>query len=113
MVEPENPDAATSIQKPSTLALQPVIQEIIRTQFCPAVRLLVDKINVVRYGEGDDGPGAYRLWLSDGEKSIQALLRREFHPFLASREVQDGSIVLITSYRLTKAKKLSGYGQVW
>ena len=44
---------------------------------------------------------------------VKALPRRELHPFLASKEIQDGSIVLITKYRLTKAKKLSSSGDIW
>ena len=71
MVQVEVSGAASILEaKPST-NLKPVIKEIVRTQFCPPVRLLVDKIHILSYGDEGEGSGAYRLWLSDGAKSIQ------------------------------------------
>ena len=110
--------------------LKPTIVEVIRTQFCSPLRLLIDKVHVVQYGEGE-GASAYRLWLSDGERSIQGtrhvsptscngnslssigIPRREIHPFLASQEINEGTIAVVDKYRLSKASKLSGEGEVW
>ena len=60
-----------SMEHSANVELKPVIKEIIRTQYCPPLQLLVDRIHIIRYGPAEHGPGAYRLWLSDGEKSIQ------------------------------------------
>ena len=67
--------AETSVPVPrSRLELKPIIKEIVRTQVCfPNVRLLVDKISIVTLNKLDahSGNEAFRLVLSDGEKSIQ------------------------------------------
>ena len=55
-------------------ALKPVIKELVRTQVCFAnLKLLVDKVTVVilRGDENATGGEAYRLFLTDGEKTIQ------------------------------------------
>ena len=110
--------------------LKPVIQEIVRTEVCPTpVTLLVDRVHIVPYIHDGEETQAYRIWLSDGEKSIQgsldptvrdssaltkvAVLRREIHPYLSSREIKDGTIVSVTNYRLAQGKKLNGTGIVW
>ena len=81
MVPTKGADDAETLETKGSLSLQPVIKEIVRTQFCPPVRLLVDKVHVLCYGDESEGGGAYRLWLSDGDKSIQGyspIVRNEF-----------------------------------
>lgn len=52
--------------------LKPVISEIARTQVCfPSIKLLVDKIELDNISSNDTFSGAFRLWLTDGEKCIQ------------------------------------------
>ena len=103
-----------ALHEESRVSLKPVIKEIIRTQFFGSpIKLLVDRIHVVPYRSDDEESQAYRLWLSDTRKTIQAVLKPEIHPYVTSREICDGSIVLVTKYRLEKANKLNGQGSVW
>ena len=60
---------------PKHSALKPIIKELIRTEVCPAVlKFLVDKIVIISYPSSNGATlGAYRLWLTDGQKSIQGM----------------------------------------
>ncbi|MCJ1324782.1 hypothetical protein MMC10_001444 [Thelotrema lepadinum] len=103
-----------TLHKESRVSLKPVIKEIVRTQFFGnPIKLLVDRIHVVPYRSEDEESQAYRLWLSDTHKTIQTVLKPEIHPYVTSRDICDGSIVLVTKYRLEKAKRLNGEGNVW
>ena len=53
--------------------LKPVIKELVRTEVHPPfLELLVDKILIVSNVKAKGGnTEAFRIWLSDGEKSIQ------------------------------------------
>ncbi len=54
--------------------LKPVIRELVRTRVCfPDILLLVDKITVVDLtdSESSTNTGAYQLYLTDGEVTIQ------------------------------------------
>lgn len=56
------------------LSVKPVIQELVRTQVCfPNLKLLVERITVVTLLDVDElsGNEAYKLTLTDGEKTIQ------------------------------------------
>ena len=56
------------------LVLKPVIKELARTQVCfPDIKLLVDRISIVTLAMNDrlKENQAYRLHLTDGEKTIQ------------------------------------------
>lgn len=56
------------------LSVKPVIQEMVRTQVCfPNLKLLVDRIAIVTLLDVDElsGNEAYKLTLTDGEKTIQ------------------------------------------
>ena len=56
--------------------LKPVIKELVRTQVCfPNLKLLVDKVTIVVLPEHRNAAGneAYRLFLTDGEKTIQGM----------------------------------------
>ena len=60
------------------LSLNPVIQELVRTQVClPNLKLLVEQLVVVTLPELDElsGNEAYKLTLSDGDKTIQGVWR--------------------------------------
>ena len=103
-----------ALHEQSRVSLKPIIKEIIRTQFFGnPIRLLVDRIHVVPYRSDDEESQAYRLWLSDTHKTIQAVLKPEIHPYVTSRGISDGSIVLVTRYRLEKAKRANGQGSIW
>lgn len=59
------------------LSVKPVIQELVRTQVCfPNLKLLVDRIAVVTVPDVDElsGNEAFKLTLTDGEKTIQGEL---------------------------------------
>lgn len=54
--------------------LKPVIRELVRTRVCfPDILLLVDKVTVVNvtHSESSTNNGAYQLYLTDGEMTIQ------------------------------------------
>jgi len=48
-----------------------------------------------------------------GSDNLVAVTRHELHPYITSREIQDGSVVLLTKYRLVQQKKLNRSGVVW
>lgn len=53
-------------------SLKPIIGEIARTEVCfPSIKLLVEKISLENVSKTESFYGAFRLWLSDGEKCIQ------------------------------------------
>ncbi|KAL9117507.1 MAG: hypothetical protein Q9187_005954 [Circinaria calcarea] len=94
--------------------LRPVIRELVRTGVCQGpLRLLVDRIHVARLrGSGSAGREAYRLWLSDGEKLIQAILKREIHPFVTTGDISLGSYVDVTKYELARVQRTAGNGSI-
>ena len=105
--------SASPHAKTPGISLKPVIEEIIRTRlFDKPITLLVDRIHVVPYKSEEDDTEAYRLWLSDSHKALQAVLVPEIHPFVRSKEICNGSIVLLRKYRLEEAKRLKGVGKV-
>ena len=54
--------------------IKPIIAELVRTQVCfPNIKLLVDRIAIVKVPSDPPGLEAYRMWLTDREKSIQGL----------------------------------------
>lgn len=59
------------------LVLKPVIKELARTQVCfPDIKLLVDRISIVTLSTNEQlkENRAYRLYLSDGEKTVQGMM---------------------------------------
>ena len=56
--------------------LKPVIKELVRTQVCFSnLKLLVDKVSIVILPENQNTTSheAFRLFLTDGEKTIQGM----------------------------------------
>ena len=54
--------------------IKPIIEEIIRTEVCFSnIRLEVDRIDIIPVPTPDSSEErqAFRLWLGDGEKTIQ------------------------------------------
>lgn len=95
--------------------LKPVIRELVRTRVCfPDILLLVDKITVVDLTDSDPNTntGAYQLYLTDGEVTIQALLKRRLHKYVTRDDVYEGSYVVLKEYSLASAKRLNGDGHV-
>ena len=96
-------------------ALKPIIRELVRTQVCfPNIQLLLDRIMVTRISKHEDGreTEAFRLYLSDGEKSIQALLKRRLYKMIVLNEAYEGSYLQIKDYALACAKRTNGKGSV-
>ncbi|KAL8813921.1 MAG: hypothetical protein Q9223_006817 [Gallowayella weberi] len=107
--------AGTDTDLDLELRLDPVIQELVRTQVCfPNLKLLVDKILVVTLPEVHElsGNEAFKLTLTDGEKTIQALLKRKIYKTLYNEDVRDGSFVILKEYRLARGKKINGKGTI-
>ena len=67
-------DAYSEPDDNGSTTIKPVINEMVRTQFCfPDIMLLVDKIIIAKIASKHDSSDveAYRLYLTDQEKSIQ------------------------------------------
>ncbi|KAI9820386.1 MAG: hypothetical protein M1827_006010 [Pycnora praestabilis] len=94
----------------SRIGFRPYIAEIIRTDYCPpCLVLLVASIQVVPAAGSKQ---AYLLFLSDGEKVIQAILRKEMHRFVTTEETRVGSYVMLDKYELVRTARNSGEGLV-
>ena len=68
--------AGASYDEDSVSYVKPIIKELVRTQVCFAnIKLLVDKISIVRVPSAteSDNLQAYRMYLTDREKTIQGL----------------------------------------
>ena len=97
------------------LSLKPVISELVRTEICfPNLKLLVDRILVVTLPNADPTKRneAFKLILTDGEKTIQALLKRRMYTSLLSEQIREGSFVILKEYCLARAKRTGGHGEV-
>ncbi|KAI4288588.1 MAG: hypothetical protein L6R35_002146, partial [Caloplaca aegaea] len=95
------------------LSVKPVIHELVRTQVCiPNLKLLVDKIIIVTLPHVDElsGNEAYKLTLTDGEKTIQALVKRRIYKTIYNEDVREGSFVILKVYHLARAERLDGKG---
>lgn len=99
----------------SRSALKPIIKEIVRTRICFAnIQLLLDRIIVVNisHAADRDAKDAFRLYLSDGEKSIQALVQRRLYRMMISHEVCEGSFLHVKEYSLASARRTVGEGNI-
>ncbi|KAL8707201.1 MAG: hypothetical protein Q9220_007734 [cf. Caloplaca sp. 1 TL-2023] len=97
------------------LSLKPILQELVRTEVCfPNIKLLVDRIDIVTLPHVDEQKGnqAYKLILTDGEKTIQALVKRRIYKTIYSEDVREGSFVILKIYHLAQGKKTNGEGTV-
>ncbi|KAL8929016.1 MAG: hypothetical protein Q9208_001459 [Pyrenodesmia sp. 3 TL-2023] len=97
------------------LAVKPIIEELVRTQVCfPNLKLLVERIAVVIVPEVDElsGNEAYKLTLTDGEKTIPALLKRRIYKTIYSEDIREGSYVILKVYHLAQGEKINGKGVV-
>ena len=66
--------AKASHHEGSASFMKPIIQELVRTQVCfPNIKLLVDKISIVKVPSQPSDLEAYILYLTDREKIIQGL----------------------------------------
>ena len=118
----------------SELVLKPIIEELVRTQVCfPNLKLLVDRLSVVTLPPTEQSARnkAFRLYLSDGERSIQgrliypllyrnqlvivrsiAVLKRKIHKYISDLDVREGTYIILRTYHLARGKRLNGKGQV-
>ncbi len=96
--------------------VKPIIRELVRTELCfPDLQLLVDRICIVRLPPLDGSTGsqaAYSLYLTDRERSIQAVIKSSLHRRIVRGEIKEGSIVVLKDYELTESKRLNGEGNV-
>ena len=102
--------------------LQPCIAELLRTGHCPKPLILrVDKIlsekgkdssAVSSNDEQDQWKCWYRLLLSDGILSIQAVVNRHFHHLLATGITKEGSLITLNHYSVQKTNRSNGSGKV-
>ena len=103
-----------------------------RTQVCfPNIKLLIDKISIVTLPDVQDlsKNEAFRLLLTDGEKTIQgtrhlstilksslicvsALMKRRSYKSVLSGDVCEGSYILVKKFQLATAKRLTEEGFV-
>ncbi|KAK3171732.1 hypothetical protein OEA41_003816 [Lepraria neglecta] len=81
--------------------LRPVIRELVRTRVCfPDIKLLVDKITIVKLSATNPAATneAYRLYLTDGDMTIQALVKRRLHKYLNHLNIREGSYLAISDF---------------
>ncbi|KAL8895051.1 MAG: hypothetical protein Q9207_008317 [Kuettlingeria erythrocarpa] len=107
--------AAPDLDLDLELAVKPVIAEVVRTQVCfPNLKLLVERIVVVVVPDVDElsGNEAYKLVLTDGEKTIQALVKRQIYKTIHSEDVREGSFVILKVYHLAQGQRSDGNGIV-
>ena len=97
------------------IEIKPIIREIVRTHVCFSdIKLLIDRIEIVNVRTSDeaDDRQAYRLFLTDREKTIQAVVRRRLHRTLNHGDVREGSFVVLKDYCLARAKRTRLDGEV-
>lgn len=97
------------------LHIKPIIRELVRTQVCfPDIKLLVDRVNIIELPNQNvaDHSQAYRLFLTDREKTIQAVVKRRLHRMINSGEIREGSFVVLKDYCLARAKRRNSDGEV-
>ncbi|EZG08088.1 hypothetical protein H106_02576 [Trichophyton rubrum CBS 735.88] len=107
---------------PTGLQIRPCIAELIRTQ-CPPPKLLlrVERVIEVLVRKDEEAHNndkheavykAYRLFLSDGEYTIQALLKSELHVLVSSSkdDLTPGTVLDIQDYELRTAKRPTSKG---
>ena len=115
--------------------IKPIIQELVRTQVCfPNIKLLVDKISIVKVPSSTESSSlkAYRMYLTDREKTIQglcichgchdqdgadtsnvpAVVKRRLHKWFTAFDVREGSYVVLKEYDLARGRRLHGEGDV-
>lgn len=108
--------ARTSYNEKSVSYVKPIINELVRTQVCfPNIKLLVDRISTVEVASTTESSGlkAYRMYLTDREKTIQAVIKRRLHKWLTTFDVREGSYVILKEYNLARGKRLHGEGEVF
>ncbi|KAL9098444.1 MAG: hypothetical protein Q9163_005896 [Psora crenata] len=104
---------STSVQPRDDL--KPVLTEIVRTGIrYPNIKLAVANIMIVSVGAATliSRNETFRLFLTDGEKTIQALVIRRKHRAILELSVRQGSILVLTDYQVAKGKRLSKEGNV-
>jgi hypothetical protein len=116
--------------RPSSPRLRPCIAELLRTCVHPnSLPLRLEKVVIQTLNssttkeEDGDGCGAgkeregrqrefYRLWLSDGELMIQAVLEKPLHHTFLTEEPAVGSLLDIKRFRVRRGKRIHGAGEV-
>lgn len=89
------------------------IGELMRTGYCPPfVVLLVAKIDIEQLPPPNDDVEAFRLYLTDGEYVMQAIIRSETYRFITTGETEEGSYIMLDDYEVRKQERAGGVGKV-
>ncbi|GBF59594.1 hypothetical protein TMEN_854 [Trichophyton mentagrophytes] len=115
-------DEEKVVDDPTGLQVRPCIAELIRTR-CPPPKLLlrVERVIEVIVRKEEEAHNndkheavykAYRLFLSDGEYTIQALLKSELHVLASSSkdDLTPGTVLDIQDYELRTANRPASKG---
>ena len=100
-----------TLQRPHDvdLILRPCVAELLRTHYYPPKLVLrIEMIQIVDVRSKQ----AYNIYLSDGELMFQAILHRSLYPFIITKEVEEGSLVILEKYELEKGMRLNEKGEV-
>ena len=116
--------------RPSSPRLRPFIAELLRTCVHPDSLLLrLEKVviqtldhdgaieaerdeNGAGRGKEKSGKEVYRLWLTDGELMVQAVLEQPLHHIFETEECALGSLLDIKRFRVRRGKRLHSSGEV-
>lgn len=111
--------------RPCTPRLRPCIAELLRTRVQPRSLLLrIEKVIIeeasyfgsyeAKLKDEDEHAQrrAYRLWLSDGEIVIQAVLAGHLHPIFESDATSEGSLLDLKRFKVQRGKRKHGAGEV-
>lgn len=109
----------------SAACLRPCIAELLRTRHYPKNLVLrVDKIVTDTSATGDRRVSSedeikngirertYRLLLTDGEFSIQAVVHRHFHCLIQNQVTNEGQLINLINYSLRRGSRINGAGHV-
>ena len=108
--------------------IRPSIAEILRTKVLPASLLLrvvrITAESIAQRKSNDDDPAskvrlpgdrqscAYRLYLSDEELMIQALLHHSLHYCVKTQDIRTGSVLDLKKFTVKQANRLNGQGRI-
>ena len=116
--------------RPAFPQLRPCIAELLRTCVHPDSLLLrLEKVvtEILKYnrvegqardelsaskGEDDYPKEVHRLWLSDGELMIQAVMEHPLHHIFATENSGPGSLLDIKRFRVRRGKRVHSAGEV-
>jgi hypothetical protein len=117
------PDPSQTLQTPE---IRPRLAKLFRTYFYPpSLALRIDKIILQESNRNkrdesrqdghlsdDDNAEAYRLFIGDSVLIMQALLQSRLLPLLDAEDIKAGNIIILKEFKIKRAKRLNGQGEV-